>query len=107
MATRKVYKLSDKSVILGTELEVGKSTITIGSPVSLTQVVNPQSGEPEIAFLPMDLIFADVIDTKDNFELNVSHIMWQKDMADFPSYEQNYIQTTTGIETVSSGIIKG
>ena len=107
MAKRKVYKLSDKSVILGTELEVGISTITIGSPVSLTQVVNPNTGEPEIAFLPMDIIFADVVDNKDNFNLNVAHIMWEKDMADFPAYEQNYIQTTTGIETVSSGIVKG
>jgi len=104
---RKVYKLIDKSVILGTELESSESTITVGTPVSLTQVVNPQTGEPEIAFLPMDLIFADVQDSKNHVTLKQSHIMWEKDMADFPAYDANYVQTTTGIEPVTSGIIKG
>jgi len=104
---RKVYKLTDKSVILGTELDTTDTLVTIGSPVALTQVVNPSTGEPEIAFLPMDLIFADVQDSKDNVQVKQSHIMWEKPMADFPAYDANYVQTTTGIETVTSGIIKG
>ncbi len=37
-----------------------------------------------------------------------SHIMWSKPMADFPAYDANYVQTTTGIEApITSGIIKG
>jgi len=104
---RKVYKLTDKSVILGTELESTPTMITIGSPVALTQVVNPQTGEPEIAFLPMDLIFSDVQENKDSVNIKQSHIMWEKPMADFPAYDSNYVQTTTGIEPVTNGIIKG
>ncbi len=105
---RTVYKLSDKSVILGTQLETTDTTRTIGSPVALTQVQNPQTGEAEIAFLPMDIIFADVTDTKDSFVMKESHIMWSKPMSDFPAYDANYVQTTTGIEApITSGIIKG
>lgn len=104
---RKVYKLTDKSIILGTELESDEHSVTIGHPVSLTQVVNPQTGAPEIAFLPMDLIFDDVQDSKNSVTMKKYHIMWEKDMADFPNYDANYVSTTTGIEPVTSGILKG
>jgi len=108
MGIRKVFKLSDKSIILGTELESSDINVTIGSPINLTQVVNPNTGEPEIAFLPMDIIFADVTESKDSITIKHSHIMWEKDIADFPAYEQNYVHQTTGIEAVSTGgIIKG
>jgi hypothetical protein len=33
--------------------------------------------------------------------------MWEKDLTDFPNYDKNYLQQTTGIETVTNGIIKG
>jgi hypothetical protein len=107
MATRKVYKLIDKSIVLGTEVESNDVTVTVQQPLNLTQVHNPNTGEPEIAFLPMDLIFADALDSKNVITFKHSQIMWIKDMADFPNYDQNYVQQTTGIETITSGIIKG
>jgi len=107
MAVRKVYKLIDKSIVLGTEVESVDETVTVQIPLNLTQIHNPATGEPEIAFLPMDLIFADAIDSKNVITLKQSQIMWTKDLADFPNYDQNYVQQTTGIETVSSGILKG
>lgn len=105
--TRKVYKLTDKSLILGVEVDSTEHTVTIQEPFSITQMQNPQTGEPEIGFLPMDLIFSDVTDTKNNVTMKKYHVMWEKDMSDFPNYEQNYVHQSTGIETVSSGIIKG
>jgi len=107
MATRKVYKLIDKSVVLGTEVETTSETVTVQQPLNLTQIHNPQTGEPEIAFMPMDLIFVDAVDSKNVVTLKQEHIIWAKDLSDFPNYDQNYVQQTTGIETVSSGIIKG
>jgi hypothetical protein len=107
MAIRKVYKLVDKSIVLGTEVESNDLTVTIQIPLNMTQIHNPQTGEPEIAFLPMDLIFADATESKNVITLKQSQIMWDKDLADFPNYDQNYVHQTTGIETVSSGIIKG
>lgn len=105
--TRKVYKLIDKSIVLGTEIESDDTTVTVQEPVNLTQIHNPTTGEPEIAFLPMDLIFADAADSKNVVTFKQSQIMWTKDLADFPNYDQNYVHQTTGIETVQSGILKG
>ena len=107
MATRRVYKLIDKSIVLGVEVEANTDTVTVQQPLNLTQVHNPETGEPEIAFLPMDLIFADATDSKNVVTFKQSQIMWIKDMSDFPNYDQNYVSQTTGIETVTSGIIKG
>lgn len=107
MGTRKVYKLIDKSVVLGLEVESSPTTVTVQQPLNLTQIHNPTTGEPEIAFMPMDLIFVDAASNKDVVTLKQDHIIWSKDLADFPNYDQNYVQQTTGIETVSSGIIKG
>ena len=105
---RKVYKLIDKSIVLGVEVESTDTTVTVKEPLNLTQIHNPQTGEPEIAFLPMDLIFADATDTKNTVTLKQAQIMWTKDLADFPNYDQNYVHQTTGIESVAtSGIIKG
>ena len=105
--TRKEYKLIDKSIVLGVEVESDEVTVTVQSPLNLTQIHNPQTGEPEIAFLPMDLIFADSLDSKNVVTFKQSQVMWTKDLADFPNYDQNYVQQTTGIETVQSGILKG
>jgi len=104
---RKVYKLIDKSIVLGVEIESDNNTVTVKEPLNLTQIHNPQTGEPEIAFLPMDLIFADATATKNTVTFKQSQVMWTKDLADFPNYDQNYVQQTTGIETVQSGILKG
>lgn len=105
---RKVYKLIDKSIVLGVEVESNDSTVTVKEPLNLTQIHNPQTGEPEIAFLPMDLIFADSAETKNVVTFKQEQVMWTKDLSDFPNYDQNYIQQTTGIETVAtSGILKG
>jgi len=104
---KKVYKLIDKSVVLGVETSSDNITVSINKPVNLTQMMNPQTGEPEIVFLPLDIIFADVKDEKNSVTLKKEHIIWEKDMSDFPAYESNYVQTTTGIEPVTSGIIKG
>ena len=105
---RKVYKLIDKSIVLGVEVSSDTDAVTVKEPLNLTQVHNPQSGEPEIAFLPMDLIFADAIDTKNIVTFKQTQIMWTKDLADFPNYDQNYVHQTTGIESAAtSGILKG
>ena len=105
---RKVYKLIDKSIVLGVEVESTDTTVTVKEPLNLTQIHNPQTGEPEIAFLPMDLIFADAMETKNTVTLKQEQIMWTKDLSDFPNYDQNYVHQTTGIESVAtSGIIKG
>lgn len=104
---RKVYKLIEKSIVLGVEVSADNNTVTVQEPLNLTQVHNPQTGEPEIAFLPMDLIFADAADSKNVVTFKQEQIMWTKDLADFPNYDQNYVHQTTGIETVQSGILKG
>lgn len=101
---RKVYKLIDKSLVLGTEVENNGSTIVVKTPISITQIMGP-SGNPEIVFIPMDLIFAEVTDIHNSVVLKKEHIIWEKPMNHFPSYEQNFIAQTTGIETVSSGIL--
>ena len=103
---KKVYKLIDKSIVLGTEVESTETTVTVKTPISVTQMMNPQTGMPEVGLLPMDLIFSEVEPTKDVVELKKEHIMYDKPLADFPAYEQNYTAQTTGIETVQkSGII--
>ena len=104
---KKVYKLIDKSIVLGYEVASNDTIVTVEQPLNLTQIHNPQTGEPEIAFLPMDLIFADASDTADVVDFKQSQIMWTKKMADFPNYEANYTQQTSSIETVQSGVITG
>lgn len=104
--SKKVYKLIDKSLVLATEIESTDTTVTIKAPLSVTQMLNPQTMQPEITMLPMDLIFAEASDSKNFVTIKKEHIMYEKDMADFPAYEQNYVAQTTGIETVKkSGII--
>jgi len=103
---KKVYKLIDRSLILATEVESTETTVTVKSPLSVTQMMNPHNGQPEVTMLPMDLIFAEAADGKDIVTFKKEHIMYDKEMSDFPAYEQNYIAQTTGIETVQkSGII--
>lgn len=103
---KKVYKLVDKSLVLATEVESTENTTTIKTPYSVTQMLNPQTGQPELVILPMDLIFADAADGKDVVTLKKEHIMYELPMANFPAYEQNYVAQAMGIETVSkSGII--
>jgi hypothetical protein len=97
---KKVYKLLDKSLVLGIEVESSETTVTVKAPLSITQMMNPHTGEPEIAMLPMDLIFGEVQADKNVVPLKREHIMYEKPMADFPAYEQNYVAQTTGIETV-------
>jgi hypothetical protein len=104
--TKKVYKLLDKSLVLATEVESTETTVTIKAPLSVTQMFNPQTGQPEVTMLPMDLIFAEAASGKNTVTLKREHIMYEKPMADFPAYEQNYVAQTTGIETIQkSGII--
>lgn len=104
--TKKVYKLIDRSLVLATEVERTETTVTIKNPLSVTQMMNPHNGQPEITMLPMDLIFAEAAEGKSIVTLKQEHIMYEKDMTDFPAYEQNYTAQTTGIETVKkSGII--
>ena len=106
MIKKTVYKLIDKSLVLATEIEETETTITVKSPMSVTQMFNPRTGEPEITMLPMDLIFAEASNGKDVVTFKKEHIMYIKDLTDFPAYEQNYTAQTTGIEMVSkSGII--
>lgn len=103
---KKIYKLIDKSLVLATKLEDTDTTVTVKAPYSVIQMMNPQTGQPEITMLPMDLIFGDVSEGMDTVTLKKEHIMYEKDMSDFPAYEQNYTAQTTGIETVQrSGII--
>jgi len=103
---KKIYKLIDRSLILATEVETTDSTVTIKAPLSVTQMVNPQTGQPEVTMIPMDLIFAEAAEGKNVVTMKKEHIMYEKDMSDFPAYEQNYTAQTTGIETVQkSGII--
>lgn len=101
--TKKVYKLIDRSLILATELETTETTVTVKAPLSVTQMLNPQTGQPEITMIPLDLIFAEVANDKNVVTLRKVDIMYEKPMADFPAYEQNYIAQTTGIETVKKG----
>ena len=104
--SKKIYKLIDRSLILATEVETTATTTTVKSPLSVTQTMNPQTGQPEVIMIPMDLIFSEAADGKDVVTFKNEHIMYEKDMADFPAYEQNYNMQTTGIETVQkSGII--
>jgi len=103
---KKVYKLIDRSLILAIELENTDTIITIKSPLNVTQSMNPQTHQPEIVLLPMDLIFSEVESSKDSVSIKKEHIMWEKPLKDFPSYEYAYGMQTTGIETVkTSGII--
>lgn len=104
--TKKVYKLIDRTLILATEVEVTETTVTVKAPLGVGQGVNPQTGQPEVVLMPMDLIFSEAADGKDVVTLKKEHIMYEKNMSDFPAYEQNYSMQTTGIETVQkSGII--
>jgi len=108
MSERKVYKLIDRSLILATEIENTVETVTIKAPLSVTQSINPATGQPEIVVIPMDLIFGDAAAGKDVVTLRKDHIMYDKPMSDFPAYEKNYGMQTTGIEPVKkSGIISG
>lgn len=101
-----VYKLIDKSLVLGTMIDEDSYRITIKAPMSVTQSFNPQTGQPEIVMLPMDLIFGEAAEGKDTVTFKKEHIMYEKPMSDFPPYEQNYNMQTTGIEAVQkSGII--
>ena len=103
---KKIYKLIDRSLVLATELETTENTVTVKSPLSVTQMMNPQTGQPEVTMLPMDLVFAEAAPGKDVVTFKKEHIMYELDMTDFPVYEQNYIAQTSGIETVQkSGII--
>lgn len=103
---KKIYKLIDKSVVLGTEIDSTETTVTVKAPLNVTQMMNPQTMEPEITMIPMDLIFADVVKGKDIVVFKKEHIMYEKDMTEFPNYEQNYVAQTTGIEMIQkSGII--
>jgi len=97
---RKVYKLLDRSLVLATEIDESQSTFTVKEPISITQTFNPQTGQPDIVMIPMDLIFAEVAPGKNIVEFKKDHVMYDKPMSDFPTYEQNYIAHTTGIETV-------
>lgn len=103
---KKVYKLIDRSLVLATELETTETTVTIRAPLSVTQIYNPQNGQPEVAMMPMDLIFSEASDGNDVVTFKKEHIMYDLPMSNFPAYEQNYIAQTTGIEPVrKSGII--
>ena len=107
MEKKMVYKLIDKSLILGTCVEETDTTVTVKQPFGVTQSFNPQTGQPEVVMIPMDLIFSEASDDKNVVTLKKEHIMYEKDMADFPPYEQNYRAQTTGVETVGvSGVIK-
>lgn len=101
---RKVYKLIDKSLVLGTEVENNGSTIVVKTPLAVTQIMSPQ-GTPEIAFVPMDLIFSDASDLHNSVVFKKEHIIWEKPMNHFPNYEQNFVAQTTGIEMVTSGVL--
>ena len=103
---KKVYKLIDKSIVLGTEIDSTETTVTVKAPLNVTQMMNPQTYQPEITMIPLDLIFAEASNGKDVVTFKKEHIMYIKDLTDFPAYEQNYTAQTTGIEMVSkSGII--
>jgi len=103
---KKIYKLIDRSLVLATELERTENTVTVKSPLNVTQTINPQTGQPEVTLIPMDLIFAEASPGKNVVTFKKEHIMYELDMADFPAYEQNYVASTSGIETVKKdGII--
>ena len=103
---KKIYKLVDKSLVLATEVETTKTTVTVRAPYNVTQVFNPQTGQPEVAMMPLDLIFHEASEGKDIVTFKQEHIMYELPMANFPAYEQNYMAQTTGIEPVrKSGII--
>ncbi len=109
MGKKLVLKLSDKSLILAQEVERTAHTITVSAPIGVTQMFNPQTGEPDVVMLPMDLIFAEAKKGKDTVTLKQDHIMYEKDMEDFPPYLANYMAQTSGIAVVGndSGIVSG
>jgi len=102
---KKILKLIDKSVILG-EVEENNNKLFIKSPLSITQMFNPQTGQMDVAVVPMDIVFSDVKKDKNFVEISKDHIIWEKDMSDFPTYEQNYTAHITGIETPNKSILK-
>lgn len=103
---KKVYKLIDRSLILATEIDSTKHTVTVSNPLSVTQMMNPKTGQAEIVLIPMDMIFSEVLEGENHVTFKTDHIMYDKPMSFFPAYEQNYVAQTTGIEPVKrSGII--
>jgi len=108
MGKKIVLKLIDKSLVLGNEIGRDEHTITISAPLNVTQIFNPRTGEPEIAMVPLDIIFAEAIEGKNIVTLKLDHVMYEKDMEDFPPYLANYQVQTTGISVVSpSGLVAG
>lgn len=106
MSMRKVYRLIDRSLILATEIDFTKNTVTVSNPLSVTQMMNPKTGQAEMVLIPLDMIFSEAIEGENHVTFKTDHIMYVKSMASFPAYEQNYIAHTTGIEPVKrSGII--
>jgi len=100
-------KLIDKSLILCEVISNDETTITVKAPYNVTQMINPATGQPEMALIPLDLIFADVEESKNSITFKKEHIMWEKDLSDFPNYKNSYLEETTGIATVQSEILKG
>lgn len=98
---KKIYRLVDRSLILATQVDETENTVTFKAPLTITQSFNPQTGQPDIVMIPMDLIFGDAAPGKDIVTIKKEHIMYEKPMSDFPAYESNYTSNTTGIETVS------
>ena len=106
MGNKVVIKLMDKSLVLAQEVSRDGTTVTVSKPMSVTQVFNPRSGEPEIAMLPMDLIFAEAAEGKDTVTFKLDHVMYEKDLEDFPPYLANYMAQTSGIAAIpDNGIV--
>lgn len=108
MGKKIVLKLIDKSLVLANEIGRDDHTITVSAPVNVTQLFNQRTGEPEIAMLPLDLIFDDATGGKNTVTFKLSHIIYEKDMEDFPTYLANYQMQTSGVSVVgNSGIVTG
>jgi hypothetical protein len=106
MGNKVVLKLIDKSLVLGNEIGRDDHTITISSPVNVTQLFNHRTGEPEIAMLPLDLIFGEAAEGKNTVTFKLAHIMYEKNLEDFPPYLANYQMQTAGIAVIgTSGVI--
>jgi len=101
----KLVKINNQ-IIIGKLLEETDSYIILGKPFNVMQTMNPQTMQPEIALVPLDMVFANIKEEANSVKLKKEQIMYDKDLSDFPVYEENYIAQITGIETIAnSGII--
>ena len=102
---KKVYKLIDRTLVMGCIMEDTDSTVTLKQPISVTVQMGPNN-QPMPALVSLDIIFDDVIGENDNVTIKKDQIMWEKPLEHFPTYFENYNATLTDIvQAAKPGII--